>query len=92
MITDGSSVLGLGDCGIQSIAMPIGKLDIYVAAAGISPKRVLPAVFDVGTDNEELRNSPMCECQSGIPARDLCCINLKVSLLPPANESDQQYR
>ena len=68
VVTDGSSVLGLGDCGIQSIAIPIGKLDIYVAAAGISPKRVLPVVFDVGTDNEELRNNPMCKCRAGEPA------------------------
>jgi malate dehydrogenase (oxaloacetate-decarboxylating) len=57
--SDGEEILGIGDWGVGSIQISVGKLAVYTAAAGIDPRRVIPVSLDVGTDNEGLLNDPL---------------------------------
>ncbi|OLG13442.1 NAD-dependent malic enzyme [Bacillus paralicheniformis] len=57
--TDAEGILGIGDWGVGGIAISIGKLAVYTAAAGIDPNKVLPVVIDAGTNQERLLNDPL---------------------------------
>jgi malate dehydrogenase (oxaloacetate-decarboxylating) len=57
--TDAEAILGIGDWGANGMAISIGKLAIYTAAAGLHPGRVIPVMLDVGTDRESLLKDPV---------------------------------